>query len=251
MAYKYQRLLEKLEQDEGFRENSYRDHLGKLTIGIGWLLPPEEGGEPLPPGYKAPLTRAQGLELARYKIEQKATALARIDTFNTLDADRQELLVECAYQIGVGGLAKFKKMWAALAQKDFHTAAKEMLDSKVAKEQTPARWQAHAKRMRGETADAPVTVESTEGKVIEVPHVGEVSAVQPVRPEASKMLQAAAASLVVDDGVDFGTASKAAKAARAYLIARDLGITRTEKEFSELAPEFQIRWALYSERMKS
>ena len=244
MAYKYQRLLDKLEQDEGFRENSYRDHLGKLTIGIGWLLPPEEGGEPLPPGYKAPLTRAQGLELARYKIEQKATALARIDTFNTLDADRQELLVECAYQIGVGGLTKFKKMWAALARKDFQAAAEEMLDSKVAQEQTPARWQAHAKRMRGEseteTADAPVTVDSTEGQVIEVPHVGAVSAVQP-----------AAGRLEPEDGADFGAASVAKKAERAYRIARDLGITRTEKEFCELAPEFQIRWALYTERMKS
>ena len=98
-----------------------------------------------------PLTEEQALALARYKINQKVTGLARIDTFNTLDPMRQEILVECAYQIGVVGLTKFKLMWAALAQHDFEEAARQMLDSKVAREQTPRRWQEHARRMRGET----------------------------------------------------------------------------------------------------
>ena len=53
-------------------------------------------------------------------------------------ANRGEVLVEMAYQMGVGGLFKFKRMWAALAVGAYSGAAHEMLDSRWAK-QTPKR----------------------------------------------------------------------------------------------------------------
>ena len=42
------------------------------------------------------------------------------------------------FQLGVGGVSKFKKMWKALKQNDYQTASEEMLDSRWAK-QTPKR----------------------------------------------------------------------------------------------------------------
>jgi len=39
-----------------------------------------------------------------------------------------------AYNLGIAGLNKFRKMWAAIDVADYATAAEEMLDSKWAKQ---------------------------------------------------------------------------------------------------------------------
>ena len=49
-----------------------------------------------------------------------------------LDAVRQLVLIDMAFNMGVPRLCKFKRMWAAVHNNDFQTAAKEMLDSKWA-----------------------------------------------------------------------------------------------------------------------
>ena len=49
-----------------------------------------------------------------------------------LDSVRQLVLVDMAFNMGVPRLRKFKKMWAAIHDNDYMTAAKEMLDSKWA-----------------------------------------------------------------------------------------------------------------------
>ncbi len=53
-----------------------------------------------------------------------------------------------AFQLGVNGVANFKKMIAALIARDYAAAAREMLDSNWAKVQTPARAQRMAEMMR-------------------------------------------------------------------------------------------------------
>jgi lysozyme len=55
-----------------------------------------------------------------------------------------------AYQLGLTGVSQFQKMWMALSNGDFGLAAKEMLNSKWAK-QTPNRAKRHVEQMeRGE-----------------------------------------------------------------------------------------------------
>ena len=49
-----------------------------------------------------------------------------------LDAVRQLVLIDMAFNMGVPRLCKFKKMWTAVHENDFVTAAKEMLDSRWA-----------------------------------------------------------------------------------------------------------------------
>ena len=50
----------------------------------------------------------------------------------------KEVLIEMVFQLGVGGVSKFKKFLANLSTKTYHLAADEMLDSRWAK-QTPMR----------------------------------------------------------------------------------------------------------------
>ena len=47
---------------------------------------------------------------------------------------RQRRLLDMAFNMGVPRLKKFKKMWAAVYDNDFATAAKEMLDSRWARQ---------------------------------------------------------------------------------------------------------------------
>ena len=42
----------------------------------------------------------------------------------------QEVLIEMVFQLGIGGVGKFKKMWAALEQGDFVEASDQMMDSR-------------------------------------------------------------------------------------------------------------------------
>ena len=51
------------------------------------------------------------------------------------------------YQIGEGGVSKFKNMWSALDREDYGEASFQMLDSLWAK-QTPARAGKLAGKMR-------------------------------------------------------------------------------------------------------
>jgi len=50
----------------------------------------------------------------------------------------REVLIEMVFQLGVGGVSKFKKFLAHLSTGTYHLAADEMLDSRWAK-QTPQR----------------------------------------------------------------------------------------------------------------
>lgn len=51
-----------------------------------------------------------------------------------LNKVRREILLNMAFNMGLPTLAKFKKMWAAIKLQDWEEAAKQMLDSKWAKQ---------------------------------------------------------------------------------------------------------------------
>lgn len=65
---------------------------------------------------------------------------------------RQAILISLAYQVGVDGILKFKKMWAALESSNFEEASRQMLDSLWAK-QTKNRALRHAKTMKNGSLD--------------------------------------------------------------------------------------------------
>lgn len=112
--------------------NSYEDSLGIPTIGYG---------------TKLPLTEAEAETILAIRLNQKISHLLDAKPIVLrLPQDKQEVLFEMAYQLGVNGLLNFKMMWLALESFDYKVAAAEMLDSKW-HTQTPNRAEKLAKQM--------------------------------------------------------------------------------------------------------
>ena len=142
MKYDKDLLMEKLVAHEGMRLDVYQDTLGINTIGIGrnlddrgitkdeldWMDYPS-----IEYVYSDGITEADAIYLAQNDVQIVEEELLRAHPcVEELDAVRQLVLVDMAFNLGVPRLCKFKKMWAAIEAKDFPTAAKEMLDSRWA-----------------------------------------------------------------------------------------------------------------------
>lgn len=127
-------LLKQIEQEEGRIRWAYRDSLGYLTIGVGFLID-QKGGGGLQ-DIEIDFILHNRVQQAQDKVLQRWPWVA-----GQLPA-RRDALVNMAYQMGVNGLTAFEKFLAYLKDENYLLASDEMLDSKWAK-QTPAR----AKRM--------------------------------------------------------------------------------------------------------
>lgn len=131
-------LLGSLKAHEGFRAEPYTDTVGKFTIGYGTNL------------HALRVTEDEAEYWLRRRLEENERRLRQIPEFRQLDEVRQDVLRECAYQLGVTGLTRFRRMWVALRKEppDHGRASMEMLDSRVGREQAPARWSVLARRMK-------------------------------------------------------------------------------------------------------
>jgi len=129
----YNDLKARIKKHEGYRDTIYKDSLGFSTIGYGHLV----------------------LQTDRYEkgVTYRKKDLEKVfDTdFNTAKSNANQLIeglpihhkakcviIEMVFQLGMGGVSKFKKMWKALKQNNYQIASEEMLDSRWAK-QTPKR----------------------------------------------------------------------------------------------------------------
>lgn len=152
-------LRQLLIDEEGFNTKA---HLvkGVFHIGIGHNLEIEQTPEELAAmGLTRLPTRFEGLELT----EQQTYDLFDIDVEDALEdvqptfmpdelealgEPRRAVILSMVFQNGGAGLRKYKKFIAAVKSRDFEEAAKEMLDSKWAREDSPARAQRAAEAMR-------------------------------------------------------------------------------------------------------
>lgn len=127
-----------LECEEGFRTNPYRCSNGYPTVGIGQKI----GGlnDPLP-NFTMPIS------VARAWVDANILEITPQikDQLDGLNEARQAVLISMAYQMGVGGLLVFKRFLTAIKNRDWMTAADEMLDSKWAKFDSPGRAERHRK----------------------------------------------------------------------------------------------------------
>lgn len=111
-------IEEQLIDHEGFEAKVYHCPAGKLTVGVGRNL--EDKG----------ITREEALYLLRNDIKECETDLRTIfDNFEGLDDIRKNVLIDMRFNIGPNRFRQFKKMIAAVRQKDFQLAAEEMKDS--------------------------------------------------------------------------------------------------------------------------
>ena len=137
-----QALIEDLKRDEGWRGSAYRDHLGYLTIGYGFLIDYRRGGELPKPIAEAWLQHA---------VEERWRQLINlVPWLEHQPPEVQRALGNMAYQLGVGGVIGFKRMLAALWNGNRALAAMEALNSKWAS-QTPARAHRVGDLIRGQS----------------------------------------------------------------------------------------------------
>jgi lysozyme len=121
-------IVDQLRRDEGDSPTCYQDHLGNWTIGVGRLIGPGGGLSPAEIAYL----------LNNDIIERRLALEAALPVYKILPPARQGVLLNMAFNMGVRGLLNFKKMLAAVEAGQWGVAAKEMLDSKWAR-QLPAR----------------------------------------------------------------------------------------------------------------
>lgn len=125
-AYRYRNsmgIAEKaIKVDEGLRLDLYQDTVGKQTIGYGRCL--DDVG----------ISRDEAEYLFHNDIIRVVDALKRMDFWETLSANRQAVLINMAFCLGIYGIKKFKKMIAALRIADYTEAGAQILDSKFAKQ---------------------------------------------------------------------------------------------------------------------
>ena len=142
MKYNKDLLMEKLIAHEGLRLQVYEDSLGIATIGIGrnledrGITPEELEWMDIPNMaivHTMGITEADAMYLAQNDVQIVEEELLRAHPcVDRLDAVRQLVLVDMAFNLGVPRLSGFKKMWAAIHEEKFDVAAKEMLDSRWA-----------------------------------------------------------------------------------------------------------------------
>ena len=146
------RLRARLEEDEGYRDELYRDTTGHLTYGFGHKVLPSEPEYNQPVGTPVPREKSEGAFRADME-EAVGHARAVIPDFDDLPTNAQVATASMAYQMGRQGLAGFEQFRAALQGGDYREAAREMLDSEWAK-QTPARARRLAQMVRESEASS-------------------------------------------------------------------------------------------------
>ena len=103
---------------EGMRLRPYRCTAGKLTIGVGRNL--EDKG----------ISHHEAMMLLRNDIEEITGQLERHSWYVALGPVRRKVLIDMAFNLGVQGLSKFRKMIEALKRADYEAAADEMVNSR-------------------------------------------------------------------------------------------------------------------------
>lgn len=132
--------VQRLSLHEGIRLQPYRCPRGFLTIGVGRNLQTnplsrEEikilGRRDLSSG----ITRQEAFFLLRGDIRRTLEKCRKeIPFFDNLDDERQYVLVDMAFNMGIGGLLKFKKMLAFIGVGNYRQAAAELLSSRYARQ---------------------------------------------------------------------------------------------------------------------
>jgi lysozyme len=138
----YESLKEEIKLHEGFVPRVYKDSLGKRTIGYGHLCVEPEQWDDNKEYTKEELENVfskdfnEALKNAEHLIGER-----------NINHVAKEVIIEMVFQLGIGGVGKFKNMWKALDGEDYGEASFQMLDSLWAK-QTPARAGKLAGKMR-------------------------------------------------------------------------------------------------------
>ena len=141
MKYDADELVKMIAIHEGIVLNVYQDHLGIDTVGIGRNLQDRgiTDGElsfinkTMDEVYEVGLTEEEAYYLCMNDIAiVEKELLANKPVVNQLNAVRQMVLIDMAFNMGVPRLMKFKNMWLAIEKVNYQLANEEMIDSRWA-----------------------------------------------------------------------------------------------------------------------
>lgn len=125
------KLIQELILDEGYKYETYEDHLGFLTLGVGHLVLDTDPEIDKPVG--TPVSEERVLECLNNDIETVCDELNRnMPWWKELSDEKMRVLANMCFNLGITRLLKFRKFLAALEAGDFETAGEEMMDSKWA-----------------------------------------------------------------------------------------------------------------------
>lgn len=138
--------------EEGFSSTKYKCTKGFWTQGFGRNL----DANPLTDFEKSRIkdlnnwTKEEANLLLQEEIEKIVEDLRKDITFDFigLNNQRKSVIINMVYQLGDYGFGKFKDTKKYINNKDFDMAAKEMLDSKWYKKDTPERAIRMSNQMR-------------------------------------------------------------------------------------------------------
>lgn len=131
-------LKTQLLREEGAESCAYQDSLGYWTIGVGRLIDSRKGGG---------LSNEEIDFLLENDIKTKTReVLLALPWMPRLSEPRQAVLIGMAFQMGIGGLLKFKRALGSIEDGQYAEAAVEMLESKWGN-QTPERAYRMAQQM--------------------------------------------------------------------------------------------------------
>lgn len=115
-------VIEDLKRHEGFRAKPYQDTEGYLTIGYGINL-------------DAGISKEEAEMILAHRVRKiQFDLISRLPYWNRLSPARQDVLINMAYNLGVAGLMKFKITLNMIEAERYEEAAKQMLQSKWAKQ---------------------------------------------------------------------------------------------------------------------
>jgi len=129
----YEEVKEEIKLCEGYVNKIYKCSEGFDTIFYGHKVLPEDTYE-----HDVEYPKEIGEEVFEKDFQRTLDAAERLIADRPINNTAKEVIINMVYQIGEGGVSKFKNMWKALDNEDYGEASFQMLDSLWAK-QTPAR----------------------------------------------------------------------------------------------------------------
>lgn len=116
-------VIAQLKRQEGLRLKPYRCSAGKLTIGYGRNL--EDNG----------ISREEAEEMLANDVDAAERAVrGRYSWFEKLNKERQAVIINMVFNLGIDGFDKFRKTIGYIERGDFENAGEEMLTSNWAKQ---------------------------------------------------------------------------------------------------------------------
>lgn len=118
-------LEEMLVRHEGEKLHAYLDSEGYWSLGVGRLIDKRRGGG---------ITQEESRYLLKNDIQRVVSEARQFPWYDSLNDARKMAICDMLFNLGLPGFLTFRRMIAALERGDYPEAAKELLDSKYARQ---------------------------------------------------------------------------------------------------------------------